>query len=300
MMMQTSSNSEDSVSSKGLKAGKEITIESGDIKVISTDDSIHSNGVIIINGGNFSLSSGDDGIHADTNIVINNGNIDISKSYEGIESAYIEINGGTIDLVASDDGINVAGGSDSSSMGNRPGQNNFSSIGESNQKLVINGGTITLDASGDGLDSNGSIYMYGGTVLVKGPTNNGNAPLDFDGEMIIDGGNLIAYGSSGMFESPSTNSKQNVLVFSVSGSSGDNISIKDTSGNEITSFKLEKSCQIIIISNDSIKKGETYSLYVNDSQKSSLQVNSSVTSNGGSTGNGGNFNNGGGMKGNRR
>ena len=293
-MMQNSSNSEDSVSSKGLKAGEEITIESGEIQVTSTDDSIHSNGIIIINNGNFSLSSGDDGIHADTNIIINNGNINISKSYEGIESNYIEINGGTIDLVASDDGINISGGADSSSMGNRPGQNNFSNVEDSDKKLVINGGDIVVNASGDGLDSNGSIYIYSGNILVKGPTSNGDAPLDFEGEMVIDGGNLIAYGSSGMFESPSSNSKQNILVFNTSGSNGNKLSIKDSSGNEIVSFESEKSYQLVVISNSSIKQGEAYSLYINDSQKTSLQVNSTVTSNSR------NSNNGGGMKGNRR
>lgn len=87
--------SEDSKSSKGLKAGTEITINEGNIDISSTDDSIHSNGIIIINDGTIKLSSRDDGIHADTNIVINNGTIDIIKSYEGIESGYIEINGGT-------------------------------------------------------------------------------------------------------------------------------------------------------------------------------------------------------------
>ncbi len=293
-MMQNSSNNEDTVSSKGLKAGEEITIESGEIQVTSTDDSIHSNGIIIINNGNFSLSSEDDGIHADTNIIINNGNINISKSYEGIESNYIEINGGTIDLVASDDGINISGGSDSSSMGNRPGQNNFSNVEDNDKKLVVNGGDIVVNASGDGLDSNGSIYIYGGNILIKGPTSNGDAPLDFEGEMIIDGGNLIAYGSSGMFESPSSNSKQNILVFNTSGSNGNKLSLKDSSGNEIVSFESEKSYQLVVISNNSIKQGETYSLYINDSQKTSLQVNSTVTSNSR------NSNNGGGMKGNRR
>lgn len=103
-------------SSKGLKAGTEITINCGDIVVTSTDDSIHSNGIIVINDGTIKASSGDDGIHADTSITTNGGNIDVAKSYEGIESGYIEINGGTINVIASDDGINVAGGNDSSSM----------------------------------------------------------------------------------------------------------------------------------------------------------------------------------------
>lgn len=271
-------NSNSSVSSKGLKAEKEITIQSGTITVSSTDDSIHSNGFIIINGGELSLSTGDDGIHADTNIIINNGNIDITKSYEGIESGYIEINEGTINIVASDDGINVASKNDQTSMGNRPGMNDQNKV-NANRKLIINGGNITVNASGDGLDSNGSIYIYGGNILVKGPTSNGDAPLDFDGEMVIDGGNLISYGSSGMFEFPSNSSKQNIIICSLNGSSGDKITVKDSQENEIASFEAEKKYQIIIISNDSIKQGETYKVYVNDTQQAELEVNSNITSN---------------------
>lgn len=150
----STASEEDSQSSKGLKAGTEITIESGNIEINSTDDSIHSNGIILINNGTIKTSSGDDGIHADTNVVINNGNITVSKSYEGLESSYIEINGGTISIVASDDGINVAGGNDSSAMGGRPGENNFSSVQDSNRKLVINNGNLTVNATGDGLYSN--------------------------------------------------------------------------------------------------------------------------------------------------
>lgn len=71
--VSSSSTSEDSGSSKRLKAGTEITIDSGNIQITSTDDSIHSNGIIIINDGTMKLSSGDDGIHADTNIAINGG-----------------------------------------------------------------------------------------------------------------------------------------------------------------------------------------------------------------------------------
>lgn len=163
---QNSNGSEDSSSSKGLKAGEEITIESGNIKISSTDDSVHSNGIIVINGGTLNLTSGDDGIHADTSICINNGNIDIAKSYEGIESSYIEINGGEISVVSSDDGINVAGGKDASSMGDRIGQNSFANVESQNRKLVINGGNVKVNSSGDGLDANGSIYINGGIVYV--------------------------------------------------------------------------------------------------------------------------------------
>jgi len=264
---------------KGLKSDENIVIKSGNINVTSKDDTIHSNGTITIDGGNITLSSDDDGIHADTSITINNGNISISKGYEGIESNYIEINGGTINLKASDDGINVAGGNDGSSMGGRPGQNTFSSTNSSNTKLVINGGTIYVDATGDGLDANGSIYINGGYITVAGPTSNGNGPLDYDSECVVTGGNLVVYGSTGMWQSPSNNSTQYSLSFSKSGSSGDEIVVKDSSGNEIASFTAEKTYQAICVSNDKIKQGETYTLYVNGETASSLTASSIVSSN---------------------
>lgn len=232
------------------------------------------------------LSSGDDGIHADTNIVINGGNIDIAKSYEGIESAYIEINAGTISVVSSDDGINVAGGNDSSSIDGRQGQNNFSQIQSSNRKLVINNGDVFVNASGDGLDANGSMYINGGNITVAGPTNTGNGALDYDGECVVIGGNLIIYGAYGMWQNPSSNSTQYTLTFQTSGNSGDVISLKDSSANEIISFKAEKTYGGITISNANIKQGNTYTLYVNGVSVGSLQANNVITSNSSANGNG--------------
>ena len=82
--------------------------------------------------------------------------------------------------------------------------NNITS--NTNQYLTINGGYIYVDTAGDGLDSNGSIYINGGTTIVNGPTNDGNGALDYDSECVIKGGTLISAGSSGMLQSASTNS----------------------------------------------------------------------------------------------
>lgn len=266
-------------SGKSLKAGEEITIEDISVEINSTDDSIHSNGIIIINGGNYSLYSENDGIHADTNIVINSGNINITKSYEGIESSYIEINGGTILVKASDDGVNISGGNDQSAMGERMGQNNFTSVKDTNRKLVINNGDITVNADGDGLDSNGSMYLNGGNVLIKGTTSGGNGALDYDGEFVVTGGNLIAYGSTGMWQNPSANSTQYSLTFNISGKQGDEIILKDSFGNNIAKTILEKTSSGIIISNSNIRNGETYSLYINGTSVGSLTANNIINSN---------------------
>lgn len=275
----TISSSNNSSSSKALKAGTEISIMNGDLTLNSTDDSIHSNGSVIINGGTLTITSGDDGIHGDTSLTINDGNIDILKSYEGIESSYIEINGGNVKVVASDDGINVAGGNDNSAMNGRPGQNNFSNIQNSNRKLVINNGNIKVDSKGDGLDSNGSIYINGGYIIVEGPENGGNGALDYDGECIVKGGTLIAYGATGMWQNPSNNATIYTVAFSNTGKSGDTLILKDSSNQEILNITSNKSYGGILFTSEQIKQGESYTLYVNGTSVQTLTVSDIITSN---------------------
>ena len=141
-----------------------IVIDGARVKINSSDDAIHTNsGNVLIKGGTLDLTTLDDGIHADELVKIDGGEITVNGSYEGIEGAYVEIGGGTIYITASDDGINAA--SDDESV---------------NEHIIISGGTITVDASGDGLDSNGAIYVTGGTLIVYGPTTGADTGLDAD------------------------------------------------------------------------------------------------------------------------
>lgn len=292
----SSSISEETTSAKGLKAGLNLTIEGGTFTLDSSDDAMHTNDSIIINNGELLITSGDDGIHADTNLEINGGNIDIKKSYEGLESTTITINNGSIHLVANDDGINAAGGNDGSSMGGRPGQNQFSS---STGMIYFNGGYVYVDATGDGIDANGSIEMTGGTVLVNGPTDGGNGALDYDATFNISGGLLIAMGSSAMLQTPSTSSSQNTIVVSTNTTAGTLVNIKDTTGTDLVTFAPSKTSQVMIISSPDFKTGSTYTIstggtysgtetdglyidgtYSGGSELTSLTLSSSVTSNG--------------------
>ncbi len=246
---------------KGIKSESAITIIDGKYTINSTDDSIHSNDSISISGGIFNITSEDDGIHADSEINISGGTINILNSYEGIESAVINISNGIIQVAASDDGINVAGGNDGSSVNGRPGQNSFTS--SENYTLNISGGKLYVDASGDGLDSNGSIYMSGGTVIVNGPVSNGNGALDYDQKFEISGGLLIAAGSSGMALTPSESSSQNsvFIKYSQIQKAGTLVNIADNSGNNIITFAPKKDYQTILVSSPDITIDSTYQLY---------------------------------------
>ena len=282
-------NTASDTSTKGIKAGVDITITDGNITVNSEDDSIHTNNSIQIDGGDFIIASGDDGIHADTELKINGGTIDITKSYEGIESADIIINDGHIDIVSSDDGINAAGGNDGSSMGGRPGMNSFSS---STGNVGINGGEIYINASGDGLDSNESISMTGGKVYIDGPENDGNGALDYDSTFNMTGGILMAAGSSGMLQSISPSSTQYCITVVTSSyqNGGTEFVLKDSNGAEVISYIPSKKYNSMVVCTPDIKNGETYTAYLDGKEEGSAEVTSILSNIGNSGGFGGNGN----------
>ena len=73
---------------------------------------------------------------------------------------------------------------------------------EDNCDITISGGNLTVTTSnGDGIDSNGSLNVSGGTVLVFGSSSGGEGALDYTGSSSISGGTLVALGSSGMAQS---------------------------------------------------------------------------------------------------
>lgn len=268
----------DTQSQKGIKASSDITISGGKVNIDSGDDGINSKNTISISGGEVIVSSGDDGIHADAAINITNGKLNISKSYEGIESMVVTVSGGEIYVVSADDGINVNGGNDNSSVNGRPGQNSFAA--SPNSKLVINGGFVSVDALGDGLDSNGSMYMSDGKVVVSGPTNDGNGAIDYNGTFEMTGGYLIAAGSSGMAEAPSETSSQNsiLMYYSNTQGAGTTVRLEDNKGIAIVTFAPQKEYNSIVISSPEIKKGESYTLYANGTTTSNItEVFSSAT-----------------------
>ena len=263
----SSSSSSETGSAKALKAGTALTVDGGNITIDSADDSIHTNDTVTINGGKFQIKAGDDGIHADSALVINGGDINITESYEGLEAADITINDGNINLVASDDGLNAAGGNDTSQSAGVFGGDKFSA---SNGTITINGGYIVIDVAGDGVDSNGSITMTNGTVIVNGPENSGNGALDYDTTFDISGGVFVAAGNNGMVQAPSTSSSQASINVSLpSSSSNSMVSILDASGNTILSFTPSKTYQSVVISTPELVIGSNYSVYYGGSNSGS-------------------------------
>ena len=171
----TTAKSSNADSYKGIKSEYSITISGGEFKIDSYDDAIHCDTDIVITGGTFEIESDDDAIHADGLVQIDSGDFTID-AHEGIEGTYILINGGNITINASDDGINAA-----------------QKVSTYTATVEINGGYLTIvmgQGDTDGIDSNGYIYINGGTVDITG-----QFPFDYDKGAEHNGGTIIVNGS---------------------------------------------------------------------------------------------------------
>lgn len=256
---QESSESEESISRKGIKAGSALTIHGGSFQIDTADDALHSNGSLSITDGDFALKTGDDGAHADENLDISGGTLYITQSYEGLEGNSIVISGGEIVITSTDDGLNAAGGNDESGFGGGFGRDNFGAA--SNSNISISGGVIRITASGDAIDSNGNVQMSGGEVYISGPSIGGNSSLDYAGSAVITGGVFIAAGSSQMAQSFGTGSTQGVILLTVGGQqSGTVISLTDAEAKTLLSYTAECSYDCVLISMPDIVQGESYTL----------------------------------------
>lgn len=281
---------------KGIKTSGTIVINGGTYNITSSDDTVHTNDSMSLAPGTMTLSSGDDGIHADDSVQISSGTLRIEKCYEGIEGANITISGGDISIIASDDGINGAGGTDSETGDNGFGGDNFGpgipNSSSSNYQALFSGGSVYINATGDGIDVNGNIYMTGGNVYVDGPTNSGNGALDYDGTFEISGGTLVAVGSVGMDQMPSDTSTQPSIRFQLSQTQSANtpIALKDASDQTLLSHTPQKVYQSVVVSSPDLQIGNSYSLYVNQREYSTVTLSSINTGGGSSSGpGGGNF-----------
>lgn len=231
-------------SCKGIKSTKYINISGGDFNINSADDCIHSDYNVTITGGNFELATLDDGVHAEYMLTLGDKSgsekdftLNVTNSYEGIEGSVIHINSGTTYVYSTDDGINAAGDYDvngvyheSASGGSSfgqfgPGGGGGADSSSSNGMIYIDGGYVFVEApNGDGLDSNGSLEMTDGVVIICGPGHSaGNDVFDKgDGSNCyfkVTGGTLIGEGYN-MAGNPSVTVSGQGYALSSSGSSG--------------------------------------------------------------------------------
>lgn len=260
----------------GLKGRDAVIIRDGNLDIRSGKDGIKSNndedeekGYIWIDGGGILIAAEDDGIQAETALIVREGRITITESQEALAGKTVDILGGQIRANASDDGINAA-----------------ASVATEQEKMQdqegvyarIAGGELWINARADGIDSNGDLYMEGGTLYLSGPESNGDGILDYNGNASISGGTLAAAGSGGMMQTFGKDSTQPYLVvyYTETQKAGTTIQLTDASGQELLSYAPEKEFRTAIISSPQIASGNTYSVTTGE-ETIAMEVTDMVT-----------------------
>ena len=240
----------------GLKADSVVTINGGELNIMSTgtggkgincDDKININdGVIriITTGKRQKDSKGSvspKGIKADGNITIKGGQTQVrlegsGDGTEGIESkGEIHIEAGTVESYSYDDAINSAG------------------------NLYIDGGYVYARSyNNDGIDANKNLYINGGVVVAEGarqPECGLDAAEQY--KAYINGGTVVAVG--GGMQAIDSSSKQASIA--VSAQMGTTIGVLDGS-KAILAYTTPGSNTgtALMISSPSFKSGSSYTL----------------------------------------
>ena len=272
----------------GIHAGNDdqqdgyIYIEGGDIDISVGDDAMHAEGLLIITGGDIDISKSYEGIEG-YKILVTGGDIDVAASDDGFNAARPD-GSGQSDGAQSTEGDKSQKDSsqsktndtetnrpelpekgDRSGDSGAPGGSGMGGAGmdaDYDAYILITGGNININADGDGIDSNGYLGITGGNVYVLGPSNNGNGALDYGIYAAITGGEMMAVGGSGMAQGFGDESTQcSVLVnFDEWVDAGETITLTDSKGNKLLTYKADKKFDSVLISTSDMKQGETYTL----------------------------------------
>ena len=163
-----------------FEANDSISVYDGTFSIKTDKDGFHcendeAEGTITILGGTYTISGGSDGMQACALLQIDGGTMDITAS-EGLEATYVLINDGNITISASDDGINAS-----------------TSTNACETAVEINGGNLNVavgQGDTDAIDSNGSIYVNGGTINITAQMSS----FDYDVKAEFNGGTIIING----------------------------------------------------------------------------------------------------------
>ena len=276
---------------EGLE-GKRVVVNGGDITVNASNDGVNAansgddgaNAANSGDGGVNAANSGDDGANT-TNPganAVGSGDDDSNAASSNNDSSAAVNSGDDGSISGEADGKeppqmppDTENGSDmqpsqdfdpgnAPSDGNAPQMMQRGSGGGGNSELYIKitGGTLTVSADGDGLDSNGGLFVTGGTTIVYGPTSDGDSALDYDGSAIVTGGTLAAIGSAGMTESFDEASTQPVITYygTETQSADTTITLADSDGSALFTVTPEKVYASIVLTCPEMKLDATYTL----------------------------------------
>lgn len=253
----------------GIVCNDLLKITGGDIDITAATDGIHVHDGFYFESANLKINAGDDGITCENDnktdlLYVASGQIDIDNCYEGLEASTIQIDGGNLVLTPSDDGINAE------------------------KNMIINDGSIRIVNStgrdADGLDSNGDIFINGGTLFISMDSSGGSGAIDFGsengGKCVLNGGTVIACGSNMMLESFDESSMQNFLIQDINGEAGTTLTLSDNDSNIILSEVIPCTFNVVTLSSPELVYNAAYTLSLenpNNADNASQTIEVTVT-----------------------
>ena len=270
----------------GVDAGNELTIKGGTITVSQSEEGLEAR-VIRQLGGDVTIKSSDDGVNAsagsssktsdtsatsktsDTNTASNSVDASSSASQATADSAA----GSQADQANKDKNATPPSppAGQAPPQGGQPPQNGQGPGGmppggqeesDPSLQIILEGGTLTIDAEGDGIDSNGTVTISGGSLVVNGSVQGGNGPLDAAGDITITGGTVWALGTSDMLQGFAQGSTQASITANIAGTAGQTLIILDANGKEVARQTASKDFQAVIMSSADLVDGQTYTIQV--------------------------------------
>ena len=284
----------------GVDAGNELTIKGGTITVSQSEEGLEAR-VIRQLGGDVTIKSSDDGVNAsagssnktsdtsatsktsETSTTSNTADTSSSASQATTDSATASIaaSQATATPVATSqaDQANkdknqtppAPPAGQAPPQGGQPPQNGQGPGGmppggqeesDPSLQIILEGGTLTIDAEGDGIDSNGTVTISGGSLVVNGSVQGGNGPLDAAGDITITGGTVWALGTSDMLQGFAQGSTQASITANIAGTAGQTLIILDANGKEVARQTASKDFQAVIMSSADLVDGQTYTIQV--------------------------------------
>ena len=247
------------VEQKGIRADGDVIFSGGTVVLKTTGHAVSADGDVSVKGSAdvtidaYAENSNSKGITAAGDITVEGGTLRIERSHNGIDAVNVTVSGGTVSIKSSNDGIHAEGAAGTVSGPTSGGLN----------LVTVSGGSVTIDASGDGIDSKGSIVLSGGSVSVSGASDTAGAPLSRGSgscSIRLTGGSLFATGTAGKTEAPLAAASGAVpyVLYTGAISAGDQISVRDLSGQAIIEGVAEKDASCAILGSDKFKTGTAY------------------------------------------
>lgn len=270
----------------GVDAGNELTIKGGTITVSQSEEGLEAR-VIRQLGGDVTIKSSDDGVNAsagsssktsDTSATSKTTDASATSNTADTSSSASQATAtpaatSQADQANKDKNATLPSppAGQAPPQGGQPPQNGQGPGGmppggqeesDPSLQIILEGGTLTIDAEGDGIDSNGTVSISGGSLVVNGSVQGGNGPLDAAGDITITGGTVWALGTSDMLQGFAQGSTQASITANIAGTAGQTLIILDANGKEVTRQTASKDFQAVIMSSADLVDGQTYTIQV--------------------------------------